>query len=481
MEIELLYACKEANLEESTICLAEYIFKHNPTAETFYTLLLGLMASSKYEAIKWLIGRRREYFIYGEVQRIYIEAMKRLGELSEIEYMQISNEAISKTIGAEKGAGAAQKVLQISSLSLNSYYQALIQKGNERKRKDALKSSIEHDERNLEAYIYIGMNKSLDELPEYIEKIRNPSIKHLFTQILFEPYDTFSLFSRSFYSPFSCCRIAKKLFNEKQTSEVFQIAQYMASVYPVHYFTYVITGMYYILVGKHSDAKRSLYKALQLNNSFGTGWILLGYCQAFLCEGVSAISCYEKAEVLMEDSYVPSLGIGLEYHRMRSHKKAEKKYLEIQDKYGLEFCFAPYVSLLIVQQRYDEALGLVERKDYSGEKGLLKSVCYLFMDKYKEAEDSLSLINISYHSKTRSKYYLLLGYIRHINRKYCDAIELYQKAILDPSKPIGTLVNDLLELAIKNSLEEDDKRLVAQYKDDVFDYLDLKSELLLTL
>lgn len=465
--MDLLYACREANLEESTLLLAEHIFTQKPSPETFFILLQGLMSSSKYEAVKWLTNRRKEYFKYGDIQRIYIEALKRLGEISEVEQFQISSSTLSYS---------PVKNIKISSDSLNSYYQALIQKGSEEKRTAALSAAIEYDERNLEAYIYIGTNRSQAELAECIDKISCDSTRSLFSKILTGPSESFSLFSRSFYSPFSCCCIARRLFNDKQTSEIFQAAQYMAAVYPGHYFTYVIGGMYYILVGKYADAKRSLYKALQLNSSFATGWILLGYCQAFLCEGVSAISCYEKAEVLTGDA-VPSLGIALEYHRMRSHKKAEKKYEEIQNKYGLEYCFVPYVSLLIVQQRYEEALSLVHSTAYTGEKGLLKSICCLFIGDYAGAESALANVNISYHQEMRSKYFLLLGYVRHVNRNYCEAIELYQKAILDPSKPIGTLVNDLLELAIKNSLEEDEKCLVVQYKEDVFEYLDFKSTL----
>ncbi|KAI5189665.1 anaphase-promoting complex subunit 6 [Nematocida minor] len=473
MDMDLLFACREAYFEESTILLAEYVFKQNQTPENFLILLTSLVATSKHEAVKWLVNRRREYFRYGEVQRLYIEAMKRLGEISEIDQFQMTDEKIPRT--------HKTSWTPISPASLNSYYQALVQKGSEKKRRECLEAAIKHDERNLEAYIYVGMNKSFSELPGYIDAIKDSELKTLFGQILTEPRGNFSLFSRSFYSPFSCCRIAKRLFNDRQTSEIFQIAQYMAAVYPSHYFTYVATGMYYILVGKHSDAKRSLFKALQLNNTFGMGWILLGYCQAFLCEGGNAISCYEKAEVLMEENYTPSLGIALEYHRMRSYKKAEKKYLEIQSRYGLDFCFNAYVSLLVVQERHEEALSLVQGREYSGEKALLKSVCHLFMNDPVKAEDALTSINISYHSQTRSKYYLLLGYIRHINKNYCDAIELYQRAILDPGKPVGSLVNDLLELAIKNSLEEDNKKLITQYREDVFDFLDLKSDLPLVL
>ncbi|KAH9386476.1 anaphase-promoting complex subunit 6 [Nematocida major] len=473
MEMDLLLACKEAGFEESTILLAEHIFKQRQTPETFFILLTSLVSTSNYEAVKWLIHRRKEFLEYADVQRLYIETMKRLGELSEIDQFQISCKKIERTY-----EGVCRP---IKSESLNSYYQALVQRGSEQKRRECVEASLEHDERNLEAYIYVGMNKSLSELPEYIRRIKSPQVQALFQQILMECAGGFSLFTRSFHTPFSCCRIAKRLFNEGQTSEIFQVAQYMASVYPTHYFTYVAAGMYYIMIKKHSDAKRSLFKALQLNNLFGMGWILLGYCQAFLCEGTNAIACYEKAEVLLEESHIPSLGIALEYHRMRSYKKAEMKYLEIQKKYGLQFCFNPYVSLLVAQERHTEALAFVQKEECSGEKALLKSICYLFKDNTALAEKALCDVNISYHSKTRSKYYLLLGFIQHTKKKYCKAIELYQKAILDPSRPAGSLVNDLLELAIKNSLEEDSKKLILQYKEDVFDFLDLKSDLPLVL
>ncbi|KAI5132240.1 hypothetical protein NEAUS06_0029 [Nematocida ausubeli] len=507
MEVELLQACREAHLDESSILLAEHIFRKEQTPRAFLGLLTVLAETNKYEAVKWLVHRRREYFLYEEIQRIYIEVMKRLGEISEIDAFMMSSKRIDEnecmqdtetgsgncayTVDCQKTEGyssvasadyAGRGYRPISRLSLNSYYQALIQKGSEEKRRECIDRAIEFDERNLEPYIYIGMTKSYSELEEYIDRVQDASVRELFRTLLSSRKESFSLFSRSFHTPFSCCRIAKRLFNERQTSEIFQIAQYTASVYPSHYFTYIISGMYYILIGKHADGKRALFKALQLNNSYGMGWILLGYCQAFLCESSNAIACYEKAEVLMESTgYMPSLGIALEYHRMRSYQKAEKKYLDVQKKYGMEYCFNPYVSLLVVQGRYDEALQLIADKTCSGERALLKSVCYLFLDETEMAEEALQDVNISYHSKTQSKYYLLLGYIQHMKKKYCEAIELYQKAILDPSKPAGSLVNDLLELAIKNSLEENNKKLVMQYKEDVFDFLDLKADLPLVL
>ncbi|OAG31459.1 hypothetical protein NEIG_00759 [Nematocida sp. ERTm5] len=463
MERELFYACLASNLEESSIVLGEYIFKKYDSPEAFLLLLTALMAFSKYEAAKWLITRRREYFDYTEVQIIYIEVMKRLGELSEIEQFTISETKI--------GLVPPVDITPISIHSLSHYYQGLIHR-NPEKARECFISALKIDERNFEVLLHCVINS------KEIVYAHTPELKELFKNIT-ETTSTFSLFSRTFHSPFTCAVLSRRLFNQRQVSELFQISQYMSALYKSNYLTYITIGMYYILVGKYSDSKRALFKALQLNNSYGVGWILLGYTQGFLCEGNNAITCYEKAEILLENSFMASLGIALEYHRMKSYKKAEKKYLEVNKGFGIEVCLNPYLSLLIMEKRYAEVLELIKGRECAGERALIKSMCYIFLNDLDMAESALLGVNISYDNKVQSKYYLLQGYIYHTKKKYCDAIEMYQKAILKSTG--GTLVNDLLELAIKNSLEESDKKLVVQYKEDLFDFLDLKSDLPLTL
>lgn len=475
MEVELYTAYQSAEFEESVLLLLEHLFRERETPEAFCMLLKSLLRNGSYEAIKWLVLRHQRYFEYAKVKKIYIEAMKRIGALSEVDAgMCVSGKEVENCRRME--------VAPIAEASIRAYYQGLIQKGKDKQKKFYIKQAIEKDERNLEAFIYVGMNYSLEELAECVEMVQDPALAGLFSKLLLQRTGSFSIFSRTFLSPFSCCRISRQLFNEKRVNELFQLAQYMATLYPKHYFTYAVAGMYYLLAEKHPDAKRALFQSVQMNSAFGMSWLLLGYCQSLLCECLNAIACYEKAEALMEESSTASLGIALEYHRMRSYKKAEEKYLEIQKKHSLEMCFNPYVSLLVTLGRYDDAIDKIKDRELTGEGALLRSFCYLFVSKQETAEQILEDVNLSFDSGTRSKYYLLKGYIYHIKRKYCEAIEAYQRAILDAGKPGGSLVNDLLELAIKNSLDSDNTKLpVCQYGEDVFDFLDLKSDLPIVL
>ncbi|KAI5191251.1 hypothetical protein NECID01_1363 [Nematocida sp. AWRm77] len=475
MEFELYAAYKLVEFEESILLLLEHLFREKETPEVFCMLVKSLLRSGSYEAIKWVVSRHKEYFEYDQVKKVYIEAMKRTGSLSGIDPNMCAG-------GKSLERAEETSPVPIASASINSYYQGLIQKGKDTQKKKYVENAIKEDERNLEAFIYMGMNYSLEELERCVKSVQNKELRLLFAKLLLQSPGSFSIFSRSFLSPFSCCRIAKHLFNEKRVGELFQLAQYMATLYPKHYFTYVVAGMYYLHVGKHSDAKRALFQAVQMNNSLGLSWLLLGFCQSVLCECNNAIACYEKAEALMEENGLASLGIALEYHRMRSYQKAEEKYLEIQKKHSLSMCFNSYVSLLVTLGRYDEAIEKIKHKTFTGEGALLQSFCYLFVSKQDMAEEALESVNMSFDSSTRSKYYLLKGYIHHIKRRYCEAIESYQKAILDAGKPGDSLVNDLLELAIKNSLDSSTAKLsICQYGEDVFEFLDLKSDLSIVL
>lgn len=472
LEMQLCGAFKEAGFEESTLLLLEHLMHRSPSPAMFCAVLRALFANSNYEAVRWMVQRRREYFEYEEVKIIYIESAKRLGALSDIE-SGITVEG--KSLPKEGSTGFRS----ISQESVCNYYQGLVRKGRERKVHMDL--ALQKDERNLEAFIYIATHYSTEYVKKCIDRIEDKSVHLIFSQILFNHQKSFSLFSKEFMSPFSCIQIAKSLFNRKRCNEIYQLSQYMAALYPKHYLSYVVAGMYYMLVQKYTDAKRALFQSIQINNSFGVSWLLLGYCQSALCECINAISCFEKAEILMEDGVAALLGIGLEYHKMRSYAKAEDKYLEIEKRYSIDHCFKQYVSLLITKKRYKEATEIVRKKKYIGEVALLQSCCYLFNNEEDAAENILNEIDIFCDPESRSKHYLLRGYVHHLKKEYCAAIEMYQKAILDPSKTSGGLINDLLEIAIKNSLEDDGRKLAEQYKEDIFEFLDLKTDFTLLL
>ncbi|KAI5181469.1 hypothetical protein NEOKW01_1650 [Nematocida sp. AWRm80] len=539
MELELYLAYRHDNLEESTLLLIEYIFQRTPSPSVFYLLVKTLLLNNNYEAIKWIVNKKKEYYEYEGVKKIYVEALKRLGLLSEIEPVTIAIEKQIEEIDQTE-------YTPIHPRSTALYYQVLTQKSS----KDKLlmiQEALEIDERNLELLIYMSNNYNEEHLRAFVNKVEDSELQYIYNEILFKNTEHFNIFFKDFISPYTCCKIGKSLFNMRRTNELFQLAQHMVMLYPKNSTTYMVAGMYYLLAKKYSDAKRSLFKSLQINNSSGVCWLLLGHCLGLLCECINAIGAYEKAEMFLEENYMASLGVALEHHGMRNYSRAEEKYLEIKNEYGLDKCFNPYIALLVSQERYDEALMLLEdqREPLRPETLLLKSFCQLFQKSQEckgntttnklpfidqrditsetRSEEGVSTlinastrerpvfgsaeyqmpskpviqfpsstnchlalshlknIDVSCSPKLRSKYYLLKGYIYHILKEYCNAIEFYQLAILDPLKPLGGLINDLLELAMKNSLEDDNKQLVVQYIDDIFDFLDLQSNVSLKI
>lgn len=462
-------ALRKTNFLESTLLMLEHIFREAPSPETFCRLLHGLLGHGQYDAIKWLVSGHREYLEYEGIKHMYIESMYRLGLIGSI----------------DAGLGLARKPLvlpeargaePISGPSINAYYQALVQRGKEKQKKRFLRQALSLDERNLEALICLYINYTEAEVATQLSQMANPRIKGLYAKLFYHKLESLSVFTKHFLSPFSCFRIARSFFNEKNASDSFQLAQYMVLLYPSHHLTLLSIALYYTLTRNFLDAKRALFQSIHLNDTLGIAWLLLGHCQSSLYESVNAINCYEKAEALMEESELASLGIALEYHKMRSYKKAEEKYLEIKQRRGIEKCATEYSSLLITVGRYEEALEIV-RGSSTGRQGIIRSFCYLFTSQLEMAESSLGSVDVGLEPALSRKHSVLGGYIAHLKGDFCKAIESYQLALLDSDRGGNNIINDLLELAIKNTLETDDKKIVCEYGEDLFDFLDLKSEM----
>jgi tetratricopeptide (TPR) repeat protein len=467
-ELERIYgALQKSRFSESILFVLEHMFGEEQTPETFCRILSGLLLHGKYDAIKWLVSGHKGYLEYEEIKEIYIESMCRLGLVRNIEQ------------GFET-SGKELRMREIESTpvkreSARMYYKAVLQRGRERgAQKEMLSQALEMDCRNLEALIAFSCNYPEKELRREISKIEDVEVRAVYEKMFFWKMSSFSIFTKRFLSPFSSFRLARAFFNGKSISDSFQLAHYMSVVYPSHHLALVAIAFYYILTKNYTDAKRALFQSIQMNDSLGISWLLLGHCQTFLYESVNSISCYEKAEALMEESEGASLGIAQEYHKMRSYKKAEAKYTEIMGRYGAGKCVASYASLLIASGRYEEALDLC-RSPADGKTVLIKVFCHLFTSQLHLAEEALKQIDVEVEPSLSRKYSILKGYISHLKGEFCKAIEMYQISLVGSEKG-GNILNDLLELAIKNTLENDDKKIVCEYGEDLFEYLDLKSE-----
>ncbi|KAI5184783.1 hypothetical protein NEHOM01_0385 [Nematocida homosporus] len=459
-----------AGFEESTLLLWEYLLKTDPSPDVFLSLLKALLNAGHLAAICWLVPRYPEYIEYEEVKKVFAFAISKSGVAAP------SGFAVS---GKPMPAIDPVVVEPLASASTCALFQSLLLRGSEKRAE--LERALAADERNLEALISASIHYTSKTVEGLLGRVGDRRLVALYRNLLLDRPASFTLFSRGFLAPFSIALVARRLFNARRAAELYQVSQYAAALYPGHHEAYTTAGMYYLLNNRPADAKRALVQALQTSAHSGRAWLLLGQCESALCECAGAIGCYEKAEALMEDSLPAALGIGLEYHRMRSYQKAEEKYLSIQKTHSLSACLEPYLSLLVATRRYDVALQLAETAE-AGPGLLLRCCCLLFAGRAKEAAQALDLAGEAAVSpESRSRYFLLRGYLLHTAHEYCSAIEAYQKAILGPSKAVGTLINDLLELAIKNSLEEEASDIVQQYREDLFDFLNLKGDFTLVL
>lgn len=232
----------------------------------------------------------------------------------------------------------------------------------------------------------------------------------------------------------------------------------MFKLYPNSEFSFLTLGLSFLLSSNYSEARRCFYKAVQINNRYGRGWLYLGMAYSGMKECESSISCLNMSQKTMIGSYKPSFYLAVEYHRINNFERASFFYkqalrmspgIEVQER---------YIALLIYYEYYTEALSYLATQK-SNLLGLLRVYCNLFLGKVNEAQKHLSACHPDW------RYYATAGFIDHLMNKLDSAADNYSKALL---KTHVNLIEELLGLTVENMSCKQSNN-VYDYATDLFD------------
>lgn len=251
------------------------------------------------------------------------------------------------------------------------------------------------------------------------------------------------------------------LYETGGKNELFLAAHKLAENYPNSHITWLAIGIYYIAIGKISDARQFFSKASILKPSFGPAWI--GFAHTFAVEGEheQAISAYATASRLFTGSHLPVLFLGMQYLQMKNLTLAQE-YLGL----SLSMCSTDPLLLNELGVLYYNKGDLKKAESFlqkalfasqnldSGTKAWCSIHCNLGHVYRRQKRFRLAINHfeeVLRMSKAEADVYSSLGLIYLKMGRVSHAIDLLHSALsIEPSNSIATdLLNKSLEINLK--------------------------------
>lgn len=107
-------------------------------------------------------------------------------------------------------------------------------------------------------------------------------------------------------------------------NKLFLAANRLAEAYPKSCTSWLAIGIYYLSVGRVSEARKFFSKASLANPNFGQAWI--GFAHTFATEGEheQAVTAYSTVARLFPGTHLPNLFLGMQYLQMSNLLLAEE-------------------------------------------------------------------------------------------------------------------------------------------------------------
>lgn len=262
----------------------------------------------------------------------------------------------------------------------------------------------------------------------------------------------------NFFSPFFGEVLGRKLLLESKNDDLFRLGVYMVENFDSE-ISYLVLGCFYIGSKNYKESKKCFYKALKINDEYGTAWFFLGISYSNLKECENAISSFKKAEKFLIADYKPSLYLAFEYHRMNNYDKAYIYYKQAFDIEKNPEITYRYAAFLIYYQNYDRANELLDLIPQKLIKSILCAFILYYKKQFSDAYDQL------YEKDWRS--FALKGFLLHIMMDQSKASDYYSEALIIHD---CTVIRDLLSIC--NSKY---KSSPAEYACDLFEAMDIKN------
>jgi len=241
-------------------------------------------------------------------------------------------------------------------------------------------------------------------------------------------------------------------------SELFSVAHQLVEEYPGAAVSWYAVGCYYYTIGDFENARRFYSKATTTNHRFAQAWMGFGHAFAAQDESDQAMAAYRTASRLFPGSYLPWLGIGMEYLRT-NHLHLALQYI----RQALEI--SPVEPLVLhelgvlhyLNGEYDEAVAFFkqvaqayELYDESVREPSVFNLGHAYR-KQREYEDAAKWyrVALSMNSDVASAY-SALGFTLHLSGDLNAAIELYHQAL--SRKADDTFTCEMLSEALQDAL-----------------------------
>ncbi|KAG5859998.1 hypothetical protein KMI_03g04460 [Encephalitozoon hellem] len=443
----LISAYLMEEMDCSALALSEHVYREKKTNATIMLLLKSMYKLSCYERCIETIELNSSVMKIHEARVIYYRCKSLTGKKSK---------------GLLASSGCDEELeryppAEISRRSVRLLFEGLTKE--DVKKKEILLEAYRSDNNNLEALLRMKndclINKK--ELLLLIDECKDKHMQDVYMEIFYPCFEP-DFYFLPFYSPWYGVKLARQYYKSGKDMLLFNLGASMVRLYPNSEFSFVALGLFFLMSSNYSEARRCFYKAVQINNEYGRGWLYLGMAYSGMKECESSITCLNIAYKTMIGSYKPAFYLAKEYHRMNNFERASFFYkhalginpsVQVQER---------YISLLIYYEYYPEALSYLAAQKNSL-LGLLRVYCNLFLGKVAEAQKHLSSCQADW------RYYATAGFIDHLLNNLDSAADNYNKALL---KTHVNLVEELLGLAIENMTCKQNNN-VYDYATDLFD------------
>ncbi|KCZ75901.1 hypothetical protein H311_03111 [Anncaliia algerae PRA109] len=451
---DLCYEYTKQGLFFSALSLGEYLYNKIKSIDVLYDIIVSMYNLNYTGQVIKIFEQKKEIQNIFELRKIYFKCLKK-------QLIIKLDDNLSDYKREQKNE------IKLKNKSILKLYE-----NTSKNKSNNLVEAFQLDNKNLEALILLHKNSlvSQGKIHQLIDSMEEKELIEVYTCIFSEKN-----YLTNIYSPLTFFKLAKELYYEKNSDQLFLLGTSLVEGYNQCEYSYFILGMYFLLKNELNDAKACFYQSLKLNDNFGDGWIAYGIVNSTIKECMNAANCFENAYEKMPGSFKPSLYLGYEYHKMNNQELADLWYKKTLEMEVNSVVVQKYSSFLISHDRIDEAMSLLQYKNTPLEDkrlqnddllNYLKIFCLILKNNLNEAESLLK------DTKESWRTYALYGFIRQIQNNLEDSIMNYHESLIRNKK------NGFIEDILTHALEvNSDKNInsVMEYSNLLFEALDLKS------
>lgn len=247
-------------------------------------------------------------------------------------------------------------------------------------------------------------------------------------------------------------------------NKLFLVSHDMADTYPDEPVTWLAVGVYYLTVGKISEARRFFSKASMMDPHFGPAWI--GFAHTFAADGEhdQAISAYSTAARLFQGTHLPQLFLGMQHLQLNNVTLADE-YLNtaftlckldplLLNELGVVFYHKDALKESV--QLFNKALQIAEEIDSNPKAWVATRAnlghAYRRMELFDKALEAFADVTRGAEGQDANVYSAIGLCHLQAGRPWEAVVALHEALSISPQDPVAT---ELLEKALVENADKD--------------------------